>query len=129
MPDDEFAALVSQSLRLAPASAGANLTGFALDLAHALEQRAMFSGVRVKKTGDQRCMLRATCIAQPAVDVTALLLHIWEDDLRYAAYAARRVIRHGQTTELAFVTRSDRPDPLCVTGLISVAQPDAGQLG
>ncbi|HYF61496.1 MAG TPA: hypothetical protein VD886_01700 [Herpetosiphonaceae bacterium] len=123
MTDAIFDTLVSESLRIATASAGANLAGFGMDLAYALEQKAGLSRISVIKTGDRRYMLRATCSAQASTDAAGALAHVWEQDLRYAAFAAHRIRRDGPATELAFVTRSgDDADSLCVTGLIRVIQ-------
>jgi hypothetical protein len=129
MTDELFDQAVSQSLRIATASSGADLSGFRLDLTYALEQRARFSAISVINTGDQRCMLRVTCSAQASTAVAAVLAQIWEEDLRYAAFADHRIRHAGAITELEFVTYSDGPDPLYVTGQIRVAQPGDGQAG
>lgn len=124
MPASErFERAVTAALASGRASAGDDLSGFAIDVEHALARRGL-TDVRVRKTDEPRRRLIASATSTAdAATLEALLVEAWSTELRYAgpgSSEAHRVSRDAASTHLAFVTVS--PSGLVVTGEIVVAR-------
>ena len=101
----------------------ANLDGMVADIDHYLGNAALFDRIRVKKTGDRRCLLVVRCRpASPGISprqVAAELERIWTEDLRFEYQAAHVLQVNDDTVTLRFVTQWD-PGGLYVTGSVIV---------
>lgn len=114
-------AAIRESLRLVPLNTGANLSGFEVDLVHALSRTDMFQHVTSKRTDDGTCKLIATCSSTTSDTeaVVTALQRVWNDEMRYAHFEAHALHRSADSVILRFVTRSgNKSGDLCVTGKI-----------
>jgi hypothetical protein len=86
-------------------SSASELQGFEIDLWYALET-AGFTNVRVDRTGNPRCMLRADALAPAGVEgyeVVHRLRTVWSD-VHYRVFEAAEVNEGTDAIRLRFVT-------------------------
>src|SRR5690242_20029637 len=91
-----------------------NLSVFALDIEHYLEQTGLFSGIRLKKTGEPERALFVTCqISDSSIApglVTEKLAQLWKEaPLGYGGeYDAYEFQHNAEQLQMRFVTVADR---------------------
>jgi hypothetical protein len=120
---DNFDAHVRTALRNSHSSSR-NLSAFALDLDHYLEQTGLVSRIVIKKTGQAERSLLVTCQILEATTsqskVIETLKQIWtEAPLGYGGkYDSYEVQQNGDAVQMDFVTVSS--DGVSVTGSIII---------
>ena len=118
---------ITDCLSRTPASDGDNLLGFQLDIEMSLvNDRDLFVEPRVRRTGDPRCALVATCeLADPATAAEVVirrLKEMWLGHLTYEHFEAHSIETLPGRVSLRFVTTSgETSGDLCVTGEIIVS--------
>ena len=106
---------------------GDNLLGFQMDMDAYLEETDLFDDIRTQKTGDSRCMLKATCRLKVGVGVSkakARIAEVWENCLRYSDCAKSSI--HDTPRGFAFHFLTTAPG-LGVVGRIDCIRGDAEQ--
>jgi hypothetical protein len=117
---------ITNCLRRTPISDGDNLLGFEIDLLAIIENRNLFVAPSVRRTGDPRCILMATCeLAEPPVPANIVLntlKEMWLEHLAYRHAEAHSVEVSPEQISLRFVTTTgDTSGDICVTGKIIVS--------
>jgi hypothetical protein len=117
--------IIAQKLQQYHISEGDNLLGYEIDIDTYFEDSGMFEGIDVRRTGDPRCALYATCTttdSNPSEQaIEAELERIWLTRLGYRHWKKHEFETTSETISLRFVTiNQEEPWALCVTGIIVV---------
>ena len=116
-------AVIDGLIATAHPSSGANLSGFAMDMDHALYMAKELAEFRIRRTDGPRCLLivEATVAdeAERLPDVSRALGRIWTDTA-YAGFQASACVRYREATVLRFATHLASAN-LFVTGRIVAA--------
>ena len=116
--------LIDQVVSALPPSSGADLSGFTLDLDHALwKKRGTFTSAQIKRSPDPACLVEVTAVvsdsAKSLQEVKKSLLDIWRSTA-YTFFQASSCIWYQEATVLRFVCISSS-EKFFVSGAITAS--------
>jgi hypothetical protein len=120
----DFRAAVLRVMQDGFPSSGDNLLGMEMDFDGYLAQVEEIDpdSITVRSTQNAECLIRASCRAAPAADLTSAAEAVeraWMDVLRYSHLEAHDLRNDGESVLLEFVTQI-RPSGFYVTGRVEI---------